>query len=168
MTQDAVDTHSSRQWVAATEAATTECGAALARALPAEPPNRALRVYLCGDLGAGKTTLVRGLLRELGVEGSVRSPTYALYEIYAAGSWRAVHLDLYRLTDPREFANLGLADQDESRALWLVEWPERAGSALPPADLVLRLSALAEEHRIEATATSEIGRAWLARVSNPS
>lgn len=143
-------------------------GAALAHAMPVSPPNRALRLHLRGDLGAGKTTLVRGLLRELGVTGAVRSPTYALYELYAAGRWQAVHLDLYRLTDPREVANLGLADHDEPHALWLIEWPERAEGALPAADLELWLTVDGPAHRIALQARGEVGEGWLTRLSKSS
>lgn len=150
------------------EDATAAVGAALARGLPAEPPSRALRLYLSGDLGAGKTTLVRGLLRELGVQGTVRSPTYSLLEHYQAGQWDLVHLDLYRLSSPDDLLALGLADHDHAFAVWLIEWPERAGGALPAADLELHLTGESAAHRLSAKALSEPGCAWLAQLGSNS
>ncbi|MFP4061160.1 MAG: tRNA (adenosine(37)-N6)-threonylcarbamoyltransferase complex ATPase subunit type 1 TsaE, partial [Halochromatium sp.] len=94
-------------------------------------------IYLRGDLGAGKTTLVRGLLRGLGYQAPVRSPTYTLIEPYEAVEPPVVHLDLYRLADPEELEYLGLRDLLERPGLILVEWPERGAGALPPADLEL-------------------------------
>ncbi|MBI2383882.1 MAG: tRNA (adenosine(37)-N6)-threonylcarbamoyltransferase complex ATPase subunit type 1 TsaE [Gammaproteobacteria bacterium] len=118
-------------------AATQALGAALAR----EFGDRAgLVVHLHGDLGAGKTTLVRGLLRELGVGGTVRSPSYTLVEPYEARGRTVLHVDLYRLSDPAELDNLGLQDFAPDRSWWLVEWPERGGGRLPPPDLRLELS----------------------------
>ncbi len=120
----------------ADEAATTAFGTQLAGAL--------LRagggvVYLYGDLGAGKTTLARGLLRAAGVGGTLRSPTYTLMEPYLAGGQAFLHLDLYRLVDPSEVENLGLRDYPVESTIWLVEWPERGQGFLPPADLSLHL-----------------------------
>jgi tRNA threonylcarbamoyladenosine biosynthesis protein TsaE len=116
---------------------TAALGAAVARAL-AERPGAV--VHLEGPLGAGKTTLARGLLRELGVTGTIRSPTYTLLEPYELGDRTVVHLDLYRLNDPRELEPLGLRDYPRERCWWLIEWPERGGDRLPPPDLQLRLS----------------------------
>lgn len=120
---------------------TAALGAAVARAL-SERAGAVL--YLQGPLGAGKTTLARGLLRALGVQGAIRSPTYTLLEPYAvggsAGGARSlVHLDLYRLNDEHELESLGLRDYPPERCWWLIEWPERAGARLPPADLVVTL-----------------------------
>ena len=97
-----------------------------------------------GDLGAGKTTLVRGALRHLGITGAVRSPTFSIMECYVARGWQILHLDLYRLKSADELLGLGLADYDRSDALWLIEWPERGGSRLPAPDLLLQFSALTE------------------------
>ncbi len=101
-------------------------------------------IYLCGDLGAGKTTLVRGLLRGLGYQAPVRSPTYTLIEPYEAVEPPVVHLDLYRLADPEELEYLGLRDLLERPSLILVEWPERGAGALPPADLELLIEDVGE------------------------
>jgi tRNA threonylcarbamoyladenosine biosynthesis protein TsaE len=123
-------------------------------------------VYLTGDLGAGKTTLTRGLLRSLGVTGAVRSPTYTLVEIYEMGALTALHLDLYRLVDPEELGNLGLREWATGGHLWLIEWPERGAGRLPGADLVITLSAGDHGHDIEVNAATDIGRGWLERLAN--
>lgn len=97
-------------------------------------------LYLEGALGAGKTTLTRGLLRALGVTGSIRSPTYTLLEPYEIGHRPLLHMDLYRLNDPLELEQLGLRDYPPSRCWWLVEWPERGAGLLPSPDLRIVLS----------------------------
>ena len=109
--------------------ATDRLGAALAATLP----SRAV-LHLRGDLGAGKSSLARAMLRALGVRGAVKSPTYTLVERYAIEGGEAAHLDLYRIADGDELGFLGLDDLADAR-LWLVEWPERGGAGLPPADL---------------------------------
>lgn len=116
--------------------ATTALGRSLAAALS---DVSGVVVYLHGDLGAGKTTLARGLLRGLGVQGSIRSPTYTLMEPYSLEGREALHLDLYRLQDPRELHNLGLDDYPPASTLWLVEWPEKGANLLPAADVSVRL-----------------------------
>ena len=135
--------------------ATEALGARLARTLPA----RAV-VYLHGDLGAGKSTLARALLRALGVTGTIRSPTYTLVEQYPlATGGMALHLDLYRIGDPGELEFLGL-DPAETR-LWLVEWPERGRGGLPAADLDVVLAVEGEGRRCQLQARSVTGEAWL-------
>jgi tRNA threonylcarbamoyladenosine biosynthesis protein TsaE len=96
-------------------------------------------IALHGDLGAGKTTLVRHLLRALGVTGRVKSPTYAVVESYALPAFAVWHLDFYRFNDPQEFEDAGLRDIFASPGLKLVEWPDKAAGHLPDADLELHL-----------------------------
>ena len=92
-------------------------------------------VFLHGDLGAGKTTLVRGLLTALGHQGAVKSPTYTLLESYDVAGLRLLHFDFYRIFDPRELGYIGIDELLEEPAVKLVEWPARAGDKLPPADI---------------------------------
>ena len=136
--------------------ATDRLGAQLARQLPP----RAV-VHLHGDLGAGKSTLARALLRALGVTGTIRSPTYTLVEQYPLPSGGlALHLDLYRIGDAGELEFLGL-DAAGTR-LWLVEWPERGAGALPAPDLDLTLALEGNGRRCTLTPRSPVGEAWLA------
>lgn len=120
---------------------TTALGAAIAAALG---DRAGAVVFLQGPLGAGKTTVARGLLRALGVRGAIRSPTYTLLEPYELTGELAgrvlVHLDLYRLADARELEPLGLRDYPPERCWWLIEWPERAAGRLPPAALTVALA----------------------------
>jgi len=147
----------------ADEAATVELGARIAQNLPSVSAEGAWRVHLHGDLGAGKTTLVRGLVRALGGRGAVRSPTYSLLESYALPPWEVLHLDLYRLAGPSELQALGLADFDRSGALWLIEWPERLGGG-PPADLEVWLSVEGEQHRARLRAGTPRAEEWLQQI----
>ena len=133
----------------------------LGRALAATRPAQAV-VHLQGDLGAGKSTLARALLRALGVEGAIRSPTYTLVERYPIPAGEAWHLDLYRIGDVAELDFLGL--DDAVATLWLVEWPERAGPALPAADLRVELAISGSGRSACLQALSETGRAWLAEL----
>jgi len=134
--------------------ATARLGHALART---RPPMAA--VHLHGDLGAGKSTLARALLRGLGVTGSVRSPTYTLIERYPIEGGEAWHLDLYRLGDASELDFLGL---DEAVAtLWLIEWPEKGRGGLPPPDLDIHLGIVGEGRDARLVAGTESGATWL-------
>ena len=120
------------------------------------------RLYLQGELGAGKTTFVRGLLRGLGYQGLVKSPTYALVEPYEAGGRRLYHFDLYRLAAPEELEALGGRDYFDERGLCLVEWPERAAGVLPPPDLLLRLSLAGTGRELDCEARTPAGERCLA------
>ena len=138
--------------------ATDALGQALARTRPAIAV-----VHLRGDLGAGKSTIARALLRALGVAGAIRSPTYTLVERYPVEGGEAWHLDLYRIGDAGELEFLGL---DEGAAvLWLVEWPERGGAALLPADLQVDLSVEGNGRAARLVAASPQGQQWLERVA---
>ena len=99
-----------------------------------------LTIFLIGDLGAGKTTLVRGLLRGLGFEGRVKSPTYTLVESYSVSSLYLYHFDLYRFKYEQEWLDAGFDEIFDGRNIGLVEWPERAMSLLPSADVEVNLS----------------------------
>jgi tRNA threonylcarbamoyladenosine biosynthesis protein TsaE len=126
-----------------------------------------LQVQLFGDLGAGKTTLVRATLRALGHTGRVRSPTYTLVEPYAVerpdGELELYHFDLYRFNDPAEWADAGFREYFDSGAICLVEWPQRAGSLLGVPDLVFSLDVDGDGRRLLARAYSESGKACLER-----
>jgi tRNA threonylcarbamoyladenosine biosynthesis protein TsaE len=118
-------------------------------------------IYLNGDLGAGKTTLARGLLRALGHTGKVRSPTYTLVEPYELASRRVYHLDLYRLADAEELEWLGLRDMLADPALLLVEWPERGSGYLPAADLTIDLEFSGDGRVASLVADTPAGQRWL-------
>src|SRR5256884_2772280 len=118
---------------------TEDFGGRLATSRP--PKDTAVAVlYLTGELGAGKTTFARGFLRALGVAEAVPSPTYTLLELYPAGALTVVHVDLYRVRDAAELESLGLREWARTGHVWLIEWPERGGTRLPPAGLTLTFS----------------------------
>jgi tRNA threonylcarbamoyladenosine biosynthesis protein TsaE len=140
-------------------------GAALARALFAAGSSEPLLVTLSGDLGAGKTTLVGGLLAALGHEGPARSPTYTLLEPYRFSDRDVVHCDFYRLRHPDELDDLGLRDLQRPGAVLLVEWPEKAGDRLGLPDLALQLAYADEDARtVHLEAPSAAGQAVLGRL----
>lgn len=117
-----------------------------------------LVIGLEGELGAGKTTLVAGLLAHCGERGPVRSPTYTLVEPYETGGRTIYHLDLYRLTGPDQLEPLGMRDMLIGDAVLLIEWPSRAGNALPPADLHVDIQYVGEgARRLGLTANTDLG-----------
>jgi tRNA threonylcarbamoyladenosine biosynthesis protein TsaE len=150
--------------VLAAPAATEALGGALAATLAASPPSGPLLLTLSGELGAGKTTLTRGLLRALGVAGAIRSPTYTLVEPYETPAGEVLHLDLYRLAGADDLAQLGYRDLAAQAALVIVEWPERAAGELH-ADLALALELEGAGRRATVAAGTARGEAWLARLA---
>ncbi|MGH8678095.1 MAG: tRNA (adenosine(37)-N6)-threonylcarbamoyltransferase complex ATPase subunit type 1 TsaE [Burkholderiales bacterium] len=144
------------------EAATLALGARLARIL--QP---GLTIGLSGSLGAGKTTLARGVLRGLGYDGRVKSPTYALVEVYKVSRLDLYHFDFYRFDDPHEMIDAGLREAFNGTNVCLVEWPERAAGFLPALDLRVALK-LANGGRTAAIAAeTEDGRHCLERLETP-
>src|SRR5260221_11913237 len=137
--------------------ATQALGAALAAG---SLPGRVL--FLSGALGAGKTTLVRGLLRALGHAGHVKSPSYALVEPYALSSLNLYHFDFYRFKDRSEWLSSGFREYFNPESLCIIEWPERAGDLLAPPDLDIQLQYDAQARAAVPVAHSERGAAWLA------
>ena len=126
------------------EQATVALGAALASLLPVNGV-----VFLNGPLGAGKTTLVRGLLRALGHTGSTKSPTYTIVEPYQVANRKIYHFDLYRIADPEELEYLGFRDYVAEESLCLIEWPEKGEHFLPQADLEISLLYQGEARSIQ-------------------
>ncbi len=142
----------------ADETATLRLGAALAAGVA---PGRVM--HLSGELGSGKTTLVRGLLRELGHAGRVKSPTYPLVELYVVSRLNLYHFDFYRFKDRSEWLESGFRDYFNAQSACIVEWPERAGGLLPPPDLAVRLEISGPGRRAGLSAGTPGGEAWLAR-----
>jgi len=140
----------------ADEAATASLAAKLARSLT---PGAV--VFLRGDLGAGKTTLVRALLRALGYAGRVKSPTYALVEQYEASGLHLRHFDLYRFRDPEEWEAAGFRDEFDGSNVCLIEWPEKAQGLLPQEDLGIVLEILPHGRSAVLTAHTTIGKKCL-------
>ena len=122
--------------------------AAFAARLAAQPQLRNAFLTLHGDLGAGKTTLVRHLLRALGVQGRIKSPTYAVVEPHEAPSGLPIwHFDFYRFDDPREWEDAGFRDIFANPGLKVAEWPEKAAALTPPADLAIHIEATDDTER---------------------
>ncbi|WP_341678355.1 tRNA (adenosine(37)-N6)-threonylcarbamoyltransferase complex ATPase subunit type 1 TsaE [Niveibacterium sp. SC-1] len=142
------------------EAATREFGACLGVALG----TAGLVVYLEGDLGAGKTTLVRGLLQGLGHRGAVRSPTYTLIEPYVLSNLNLYHFDFYRFAHPDEFLDAGLEEYFGEQSICLVEWPGKADPHLPPPDLRVELAVSGTGRSARVTAHSKKGESCLSAI----
>jgi tRNA threonylcarbamoyladenosine biosynthesis protein TsaE len=142
----------------AAEADTLALGAALAGGLEA-----GMVVYLAGELGAGKTTLARGVLRALGYGGKVKSPTFTLVELYKVSSLFLYHFDFYRFDDSKELADAGLRDYFNPDSVCLVEWPEKA-AGLPPADVAISMRLEGTGRRVEIFADTEAGRRCVERL----
>lgn len=142
-------------WLA-DEAATLAFGARLAGALDSLPGGC---VFLQGDLGAGKTTLTRGVLTALGHRGAVKSPTYTLVEAYELGGRRVYHFDLYRLGHPEELDYMGIRDYFDGHSLCLVEWPSRGEGFLPAADIRATLQVQAGGRLVKLEAGTDAGAA---------
>jgi tRNA threonylcarbamoyladenosine biosynthesis protein TsaE len=150
--------------IAPDTAATLGVGASLAAALDPAPAAPFV-IGLRGELGAGKTTLVRGFLRALGIAGTVRSPTFTLLESYSPGPLEIAHLDLYRLQSPQEIELLGVRELLQPGRVFLIEWPERGQGALPLADLEAELSVANPGRRIAIRALSTAGKRVLSRLT---
>lgn len=141
------------------EAATYALGARLARVI--EP---GLALYLHGDLGSGKTTLARGLIRGLGFQGRVKSPSYALVELYTVSRLNLYHFDFYRFKDPKEWRDAGFNEYFNDASVCLVEWPEKAAGLLPAADLDIALQFAGDGRDLSIRAGTESGKACLHRL----
>ena len=119
-------------------------------------------IYLKGDLGSGKSTFARALLHALGIDGPIKSPTYTLIETYMYGNaLEAVHMDLYRITDPDEIDYLALDAFADNLQIMLVEWPEKGDGHLPAADIVIGFEHAGDARRIKLASGSQRGRTWL-------
>ena len=122
-------------------------------------------IFLEGDLGAGKTTLSRGIIRGLGHVGAVKSPTFTLVEPYEIGPIRAFHFDLYRLVDPEELEYLGIRDYFEDDVLCLIEWPQRGAGFLPKPDLTITIGSHAEGRSLTLSPGGSRGETWCAALA---
>lgn len=141
------------------EGAMVALGGDLARAIEAP-----MLVYLQGELGMGKTTLARGVVRALGHKGAVKSPTYTLVEPYELGDITLYHFDLYRLGDPEELEYMGIRDYFVERSIALVEWPDCGRGYLPPPDLVIRIERQGDGRTLSVEAHSQRGVECLRRL----
>ena len=143
----------------ATAADMQALGEQLARLCPSR-----MVIYLSGELGTGKTTLVRGFLRGFGYEGAVKSPTYTLVEPYEVAGQTIYHFDLYRLTDPEELEYLGMRDYFALPAICLIEWPERAQGFMHPPDLTIELAYSNAGREINFTILTESGKSLIQQI----
>ena len=125
------------------------------------PKNKRLIIFLSGELGAGKTFFVRALVKSLGYPGLVKSPTYTLMETYEIASYSIYHLDLYRLQSANEILDMGLYDEFEHAAIWLIEWPERALNFLPTPDIVCHIDLVGMKRQFQFFAKTPQGEQTL-------
>jgi tRNA threonylcarbamoyladenosine biosynthesis protein TsaE len=144
------------------EAATGALGAALAEGIAP-----ACVLHLSGDLGAGKTTLVRGLLRRLGYAGRVKSPTYTLLEPYVLSRLHLYHFDFYRFKDRSEWLTSGFREYFDGSAACIVEWPERAAGLLSSPDLSIRLDFDGDARKAQIESHTPAGQSWLSSLRFP-
>ena len=126
-----------------------------------------MRLYFRGELGSGKSTLIRGLLRALGVTVRIKSPSYTLVELYVVSRLNLYHFDFYRFINEREFSDAGFADYFQGDGVCLVEWPERAGKVLPAPDLDLTLAYASSGRAISARAQGRPGEQCIERLRAP-
>ncbi|MEL0167820.1 MAG: tRNA (adenosine(37)-N6)-threonylcarbamoyltransferase complex ATPase subunit type 1 TsaE [Pseudomonadaceae bacterium] len=141
------------------EEAMTALGGDIARALQGHGI-----VYLDGNLGMGKTTLSRGIIRSLGQQGPVKSPTYTLVEPYELGLVSVYHFDLYRLASPEELEFLGVRDYFDGENLCLIEWPEKGRGVLPRPDLTITIDAVGDGRRLTLTGETSHGELACQRI----
>ena len=141
------------------EAATLACGDKFSRIMA-----NGLVVYLHGDLGAGKTTFVRGVLHGLGHVGKVKSPTYTLVEPYTIFNYHIYHFDLYRFIDEEEWDAAGFRDYFNAQSICMIEWPERAANVLPEPDVHVHLSHYQNARKIQFLASSALGTQCLKKL----
>lgn len=144
----------------ADEQAMSDFGARIARVTQGQG-----LIFLEGNLGMGKTTLSRGIIRGLGHVGAVKSPTFTLVEPYEIGDVRAFHFDLYRLVDPEELEFLGIRDYFEDDALCLIEWPDKGAGFLPKPDLTITISPQDSGRSLKILSQGSRGEAWCAALA---
>ncbi len=157
-------------WPLANEAATQDLARQLAILVCGRHPDvqqSGGRIHLKGELGAGKTTLARALLRAAGVQGRIKSPSYALLESYNVSNLYFYHFDFYRFSDAHEWRDAGFDELFDDQAVILIEWPEQAGTRLPPPDLDIHLQYTGSGRHATLSAHSSKGRLWLTHLNPP-
>ena len=132
-------------------------GKKLAESIVQAQTDRAVILYFNGDLGAGKTTLTRGMVQGLGHQGNVKSPTYTLVEEYSVAGKMIYHFDLYRLADPEELEFMGIRDYFAKDCICLIEWAEKGEGILPAADLLVNIDYYDDARNITLKAQNELG-----------